>query len=196
MIAEAEAQVDGCVVVFFGMTASGKSYLAGGWTRDRNITYLNSDIIRKQLAGLQPEKRQLEPIGGGIYSAEFSRKTYDAMLNQAYRASVEKRETIVVVDGSYGDGAERRRVLEMFSSKRRVLFVHCYCSEAIALQRMAIRKTDNHAVSDGRLLIYKHQQEHFVMPDELSPKQLLSLDTDATLDDLIGEVENKLKEIC
>lgn len=185
-----------CVVVFFGMTASGKSYLAGKWSRDNNFTYLNSDVIRKQLAGLEPESRQLEPVGGGIYSPEFSRKTYEAMLGRAYRALVGKGEKVVVLDGSYSNVDERKRVCEMFAERCRLLFVHCYCSEEVARRRMELRKTDNHAVSDGRLLIYKHQQEHFGMPDELNRQQLLSLDTDATLVELIDKVEAKLEEFC
>lgn len=184
-----------CVVVFFGMVASGKSYLAKAWAAKRQAVYCNSDVIRKEIAGLLPESRQHEPIGQGIYSSEFSRKTYDVMIEKAQSACLGNGDNIVVLDGSYQNQEERNRLLESLQGRCRVVFIYCYCTEKVTIERLAIRDADSHAVSDGRLLIYRYQQDHFQLPNELGDEQLLQLDTNASLTDLIGKVDEKIGEL-
>ena len=41
-------------ILFFGLIASGKSTLAKAWAEQKNIPYYNSDVVRKELAGLSP----------------------------------------------------------------------------------------------------------------------------------------------
>lgn len=183
----------GCVVVFFGMVASGKSYLAKAWASQRQAVYCNSDVIRKEIAGLVPESRQLEPVGQGIYSSEFSRKTYDAMIEKAQSACLGNDDALVVLDGSYQKEEERQRLVEHLPDGCRVIFIYCYCSEKVTLERLAIRSADSLAVSDGRLLIYQYQQEHFQLPYELGDEQLLRLDTNASITYLIEKVDGKIR---
>jgi len=82
MVLELENKVTGAgrVLVFFGMIATGKSYLAAAWAKRHGCSYYNSDRVRKELAGLVPESRQGVAVDQGIYSRDFSRKTYDRLL--------------------------------------------------------------------------------------------------------------------
>jgi len=178
------------IVVFFGMIASGKSTLAERFADRHDLLYLNTDRVRKELAGLAATERRPDGIGQGIYTAEFTRRTYSAMLE---RARVElARGRGVVLDGSYADRQERARVIDCAGLAAR--FILCTCSDEIVRRRLAIRSRDPQAVSDGRWEIYLHQKESFIWPDELEPSQLLLLDTEDTPDHLLARVEVWLKK--
>ena len=71
------------LLVFFGMIATGKSSLAAAFARKWGCSYYNSDIVRKELAGLAPDSRQITGVDAGIYTREFSRRTYDTLLSRA-----------------------------------------------------------------------------------------------------------------
>lgn len=175
----------GKVLVFFGMIATGKSYLAAAWARRHGCAYYNSDRIRKELAGLVPESRQAAAVDQGIYSQEFSRRTYDQLLILAEQDLDIKPGACVVLDGSYQARCERQRVQESLAGKAGVLFVHCICSEEMMRERMEQRQHDPQAVSDGRWEVYLQQKVRFEMPSELRPEQLLTIDTNQPLDTLL-----------
>ncbi len=174
------------VVVFFGMIATGKSYLAAAWASRHGCSYYNSDRVRKGLAGLVPESRQSAAVDQGIYSQEFSRRTYDQLLILAERDLEAAPGGCVVLDGSYQARCERERVQERLAPKARVLFVHCLCPEEVMRERMEQRQHDPQAVSDGRWEIYQQQKVRFEMPTELGPGQLLSIDTNQALEVLLA----------
>ncbi|MEW6427187.1 MAG: AAA family ATPase [Thermodesulfobacteriota bacterium] len=166
------------IFVFFGMIATGKSTLAEGFARSRNIAGFNSDRVRKELAGLTPQTRRPDGVGQGIYAADFSRRTYDALLDAAAREIAADRA--VVLDASYGARAERDRVRAL--GRRlgvRVRFVHCVCPEAEMKRRMEERAQDDRAVSDGRWEIYLAQKQSFEPPAEIEAADLVTLSTDA-----------------
>ncbi len=173
------------VLVFFGMIATGKSYLAAAWARHHGCAYYNSDRVRKELAGLVPESRQAAAVDQGIYSREFSRRTYDQLLILAEQDLDANPGACVVLDGSYQDRGERQRVQEGLAGKARVLFVHCICPEEVMRKRMEQRQQDPQAVSDGRWEVYLQQKVRFELPSELRPEQLITINTNQALDALL-----------
>lgn len=181
------------IVVFLGLTGSGKSFLARAWAGKHNFPYFNTDVIRKQLAGIDPTECRPEEAGQGIYSAEFTRRTYDAMLVSAWEALQDPAVSCVVLDGSYQAEAERDRVRRTFEECTRILFILCSCDEAVARARLAERLTDPAAVSDGRWEIYLHQRQTFQYPEELPVEQFRRLDTDAALDTLMARLDRLLE---
>jgi hypothetical protein len=180
-----EVATAGKVLVFFGMIATGKSYLAAAWASRHGCAYYNSDRVRKELAGLVPESRQAAAVDQGIYSQEFSRRTYDQLLILAQQDLAANHGGCVVLDGSYQARSERQRVRESLAGKARVFFVHCICPEEVMRERMEQRQHDPQAVSDGRWEVYLQQKARFEMPSELKVEQLLTIDTNQTLDTLL-----------
>lgn len=173
--------------VFFGLIASGKSTLAESWAQSLGIKSYNSDRVRKDLAGLAVNAPQRESFNSGIYTAEFSRKTYDALLAHAEADLSAKRS--VVLDGSYQSKAERLRVQEIaWRHKVPLIFIECRCPEMRLKERMAKRALDPSAVSDGRWEIYLQQKDRFERPDELAAGELITIDTDAPVDTLIARL--------
>jgi len=176
---------NGKVVVFLGMIATGKSYLAAAWAKRHGCPYYNSDRVRKELVGLVPESRQTAAVDQGIYSRDFSRKTYDQLVHLAERELDKNPGGCVVLDGSYQARDERERVRERLKDKARVVFVYCACPEDVMRARMEQRQRDPQAVSDGRWEIYLQQKKHFEMPTECGPDQLISINTNQALEELL-----------
>lgn len=178
------------LIIFFGMIATGKSYLASAWAKQFDCPYYNSDRIRKELAGITPETSQQEDVDKGIYTPEFSRRTYDALLDYADKHFSLDTQSCVVLDGSYQSRAERDFVRKRFAAQVRIVFVHCSCSERVVKERLAIRADDPDAVSDGNWKIYQDQKGRF---QALTNKeQAILIDTDSSLDVLIAEVNEEI----
>lgn len=180
------------IVVFMGATASGKSFLASRWAADNGFPYFNTDVVRKSLAGLSnPSQSCSTGLNRGVYTAEFSRRTYEAMQEKARTAIVERQCECVVLDGSYLKRSYREQLVEAFKG-RRICFVYCFCSEQTAAKRLAERAEDSGAVSDGTMEVYRQQQEHLELPSESEGCQLLKLDTDQPVGYLISWLDGKL----
>lgn len=185
------------VVVFFGMTASGKSYLSAAWAKRRQCIRFNTDVVRKEsiarMAGLQ---RSGQGINQGIYTPELTRRTYDRLLDLAETSLAARSRDCVVLDGSYQLALERKRVMGRLGNRARVYFVYCHCSEAVTRKRLAGRLADQAAVSDGNIDVYLYQCRKFEKPTEIGPGQLLELDTDAPVGYLIDRLEQFLSSSC
>ncbi|MDP3479937.1 MAG: AAA family ATPase [Desulfoprunum sp.] len=183
------------VMVFFGMTATGKSFVARAWAEKEGNPYFNSDIVRKELAGRAPETRQEADVNAGIYSPAFTRQTYDELIRRAECALLNDETCSVVLDASYQSRLERDLVRLRMEGKYRVFFVHCTCSEEIVKERLALRAEDPHAISDGRWDIYLDQKKKFEMPVELGGEQLMTLETEMALPELLQIVEKKMSAL-
>ncbi len=181
------------LLVFFGLIASGKSTLAQMWAEAHGAAYFNSDRVRKELAGLDPTCSRQESFSQGIYSREFTGRTYNGLLDLAEGEL--KKGRPVALDASYGSLHERTKVVELAGGLQcRLYFVLCTCSEEIVKRRLAQRELDPDAVSDGRWDIYIRQKERFEMPDELADQQLLVLNTAAPIEKLMGLLEYQLEK--
>jgi hypothetical protein len=164
--------------IFFGLIASGKSTLAELFAQKQGIPYYNTDRVRKELAGIAANERRPDGMGQGIYTSEFTQKTYQALLD---RAALDCTQGVagVVLDGSYSTVTDRHKVNEVADSlNAQTRFFLCSCSEKETQRRLALRAKDPHAVSDGRWEIFVQQREKFEQPDELSPQQITVIDTE------------------
>jgi len=183
-------QPENLLLVFFGMIATGKSYLASAWAKQFKLPYYNSDRVRKELAGIRAETAQQEEVDGGIYTPEFSRMTYDALLDLAETHLKKDSSASVVLDGSYQSYVERELLRIRLVGQARIIFVYCSCSEQVVKKRLALRADDSTAVSDGNWKIYQAQKKRF---QELTKEELaIRIDTDAPLEELVVQVNDGL----
>jgi len=174
--------------VFFGLIATGKSTLAAAWAAHHHLAYANSDVVRKELAGLRPTSGRPEAPEQGIYTPEFSRKTYDELRRRAEAELRQGRD--MVLDASYLERAERQRVLALAEQTGATArFILCDCSDQVKQERLALRARDPQAVSDGRWEIYLRQREKFQPPTELPPDQLIIIDTNQPLPALLASLD-------
>ncbi len=176
------------VWVFFGLIASGKSYLAEAWAALHNFVHLNSDRVRKELAGAAAANGRGAGADQGIYTPEFSRLTYDELLRRA--ADELRNGRSVLLDASYQNRGERDRVRSWAEKLNTPLhFVQCICPEEEVKRRLRLRDADPQAVSDGRLEILQVQKLRFEEPTELDESQLLTISTDRPVEVLMAELD-------
>jgi uncharacterized protein len=187
--------VPAAIYLFFGFTATGKSTLAEAWARKHNLAYYNTDLIRKNLAGLPPTSRQREAVETGIYSREFSRRTYEDLLEKAEREV--RNGKGVVLDGSYQKREERQRVRQLAQNYLvPIFFVLCTCPEPVLRSRLSRRARDPAAVSDGRWEIYLQQKARFEPPTELTPQELVLLDTGEPAKQVAARLEEIIRQLA
>lgn len=179
--------------IFFGLIASGKSTLAGEFAGRYDFPYFNTDLVRKQLAGIDPAARRPDRFNQGIYASDFTRKTYQAMLDRA-EDEIKAGCKAVVLDGSYSNMDERDKVRELAARLNvAYVFIYCTCSEETVRKRLEQRLRDPLAVSDGRWEIFVVQKEKFQFPSELDSSRLVTVQTEQPVDLLLEKLASTLK---
>jgi uncharacterized protein len=99
------------LVLVGGLPGTGKSTLSDDLGDTLRATVLRSDEIRKELAGLPATSPTGAPFGEGIYSAQATAATYEALLERA-GVALEQGET-VILDASWTDDAWRARARDL-----------------------------------------------------------------------------------
>ncbi len=85
--------------------ASGKSTLAAAIGARFGWPVLRSDVVRKELAGLDPSARAAAPLDEGLYAPRLTEQTYATLVDRA-RLHVSFGES-VVVDASWSHSQSR-----------------------------------------------------------------------------------------
>jgi predicted kinase len=179
--------MDHLLVLIFGLMGVGKSTVAKALAEAKGWPVIHSDVVRKALAGLAPTTRAHFKFGHGIYTEDYSRKTYDEMLRRAAEL-LDGGATRVILDGSFKSAGERARVRELAREKEaRTAFVFCHCPKEVVRQRLLKRAANSRTISDGRLELLDLQMEDFEPLTEVD-QPLLRLDTGQDLEKVLQEV--------
>jgi uncharacterized protein len=169
-----------------GLVGSGKSTLAQALAKRMGLTMLSSDIIRKQLAGILPTEHRFEDMESGIYSAEFSQKTYQKMYSDA--GAILKNGDSVILDATFLKADERTKASTLAQTAGADFFViECRLDEDNTQKRLT-QRLKNTAVSDGRWEIYEPQKRKFEPVTEFLPEQIFSIDSSKDLTDQITSI--------
>lgn len=174
-----------------GLIATGKSTLAGLIGALTGFEVFSSDLERKQLAGAAPTERKGDRYQRGIYSAEFTDKTYARLLERVDRCLGGGRGA--VVDASFAAARQRRPFLEL-AHRRGVpaLFIECESAERIVQARLTARQSDPAAVSDADWETYKQMRESFEPFSELPEETRLALSTDSGVTAALDKLQARL----
>jgi predicted kinase len=173
------------LVITTGLMGTGKSHLASRLGQRLGIRPLRSDVLRKEIQGLSPLARRFEPYGTGIYSAEATEQTYEALFERAAKALL--RGESVIVDASFSRFGHRESARDLaHKAGARFRLVECTASQAVIRRRMEERVTKEDEPSDGRWEIFKEQEAHFepVRQDESSLTR--SWDSSTDLDSFLA----------
>jgi uncharacterized protein len=128
-----------------GLPGAGKSALAGAAAGRLGFTVLNSDAIRKELAGLAPGIPARAPYQAGIYSAEWTERTYAELARRAELLLA--RGESVIADASFIAAGHRAAVAAAAgSSSADLVQLQCTASQGLAARRICARPG---AVSDA-----------------------------------------------
>ena len=154
------------LVMTCGLTGSGKSTVARRLGERFAFEVVRSDVIRKELLGLDPYERKWDAFGAGAYSSDMTGRTYDAMVERADELLA--TGSSVVLDGCFTQRAQRAAAV-VLAQRRGVplLVLECHAPEGVVRERLEGRSSKGRAVSDGRWEIYHHQAASFEPPCEI-----------------------------
>ncbi|MEZ4600536.1 MAG: AAA family ATPase [Syntrophotaleaceae bacterium] len=174
-----------------GLMGSGKTTLAKALAGSLRGRLIRSDLLRKELAGINSRARQTEDYLQGIYSPDFSDRTY-ALLQTLALDSVEKGKT-ALADASFSR-YQRRESLRRAAEGRGVpcLILHVVCNRDTMLQRLDRRQHDSAEASDGRRDLLDRQAAAFDTPQP--EEDLLEVDGQAPVESTVAEVLYQLLE--
>src|SRR5581483_11183958 len=126
-------------IVVCGQIGTGKSTVAQRLSEETGFAVLNSDVIRKRLAGIPPTVRASADYQAGLYQPEFTSKTYTALHTHAEEELRSGRG--VIVDATYKQKRARHTILELGTRYQvPVLFVECRATAAAVEQRLRQRE--------------------------------------------------------
>lgn len=150
-------------VLTCGLMGTGKSTVARALAAVLGADLLRSDEVRKEIAGDLAPSGAGAPFGSGIYAADFTRRTYELLLERA-RLSLRAGRS-VVVDASFAQSQERERFLrEARNQGMPAVVISTQCDRETALGRLDLRQALGGDPSDGRRELYDRQAELFEEP--------------------------------
>lgn len=178
------------LVIFCGLTGSGKSVLARALGDRLGMPVINSDAVRKQIVG--NVGKNLVPFQSGIYSQAMTERTYARMAELAEKNILSGEGAIL--DGTFHRKANWEKILELAERYRIPLaIICCYASDEITRSRLASRLALGTDISDGRWEIYQRQKEAYEPIEEIPAAAHLKLNTAEPVEDLVRRVETFLR---
>jgi hypothetical protein len=154
------------LVVVCGRIGTGKSTVSRLLSDDTGFLALNSDVVRKRLAGLLPTARAGTDYGAGIYSEASTRRTYAALQKQAEEELRAGRG--VIIDATCKQRTDRQAFLSLASRLSvPVVFLECQTSLAEVEHRLQERERQGNSVSDATWAIAQQEQDDFPSFDDL-----------------------------
>ncbi|MBI3812974.1 MAG: nucleoside monophosphate kinase [Nitrospinae bacterium] len=148
------------IIIFAGLIGTGKSTLAELLAKKLNIPIISSDILRKELAGISPTEHKYEDFEKGIYSREFTERTYAEMLKRV--RDILTKGSSVILDASFQRKSDRKMSLNMADELGiKIFVVETLCKDEEIKKRLNTRIKDKKQASDGRWEIYSRQKEAF-----------------------------------
>jgi uncharacterized protein len=173
-----------------GLSGSGKSTFARAMGERLNMAVINSDVVRKQLAG--KPGRQGGPLLEGIYSPAMSEKTYTAMARRAKEKILNDEGAII--DATFAKRAYREKFAALAARyKIPLIAVRCWASDATTKERLALRTSQGADVSDAGWEVYVAQKAGYEPLHDLPSSSLIELATEAPPEQWIEAGESLLR---
>jgi aminoglycoside phosphotransferase family enzyme/predicted kinase len=163
-----------------GFSGSGKSFISRRLAAQLGALHLRSDVERKRLAGLAAVAPSKSSLGGGIYRQDFTQRTYQKLLENAYTILTSGYPAIV--DATFLTQAWRLKFKDLAQSlKLPFLILNFSAPEEVLRQRILKRRQERRDPSEADLKVLEYQLCHHEPLD--SSEQALTLTLDTTAED-------------
>ncbi|XRQ12545.1 AAA family ATPase [Actinomadura welshii] len=168
------------LILVGGLPGTGKTSVAGALADRLGCSLISSDRVRKELAGLPPEDSAAAPYGTGIYTAEWSRRTYRELADRA--ASLLGLGETVILDASWSAKEDRELLAEVAErGHARLTSLRCAAPESVTAERMRARARSR-GISDADAGIAA------AMGADAAPwPEAATIDTEGPLEDSVGQ---------
>jgi len=175
------------LILVCGYIGTGKSSFAREISKRTNVKVISSDVVRKELAGVSTNEHRYEDFRSGIYSPDFSRRTYNELLRIAREYLGKGRS--VILDATFSKRKGRMAAKEIAQEEGAMfLCVEVICSDEIIKSRMDKRMEDGSDVSDGRWEIFPEHKKSFEKVEEFPDEEHFIVDTSKDMVDGLEKV--------
>ena len=169
------------VIIVMGRAASGKSTLARSVGRELGWEVISSDHIRKEHAGVPPYKRCGPAIRRRLYSKATTRKTYDALLQNAINRLKERGS--LIIDATFSSRQHRDELVQKLGTLGvAYCFIETQASEEALKKRLVEREGKLDEVSDARLEDFETLTRSYEVPAEVRKCHLVAMNTQRSLE--------------
>jgi predicted kinase len=176
-----------------GRVATGKSTLAKSLSSRLNVEHFSSDRIRKSLKGLPLDERTDASQRDELYSESMTRKVYNKLSEKAreYIAS----QNSVILDATYSKEENRKRLIDQLDTldmNASFYFIEAQAPDELITERLKQRERKEGVISDARLDDLEKIDQKYQAPQELSPHNLIEIDTSQSLEESFDELYQNL----
>lgn len=179
------------LIITTGLVGTGKTVLAQALSQRLGLDLLSSDVVRKELAQIPITEHSFEEYEGGIYSPEFTARTYEEMIKRAEALLSQGRW--VIMDATFRKRKDRERARALAEEKGADFFIiETTCPEGIAKARLEQRLRKETA-SDARWEIYERQKREFEEVVEVPPSHHIIIDTSPPLSEITKRILERLE---
>jgi predicted kinase len=175
------------VVLMCGPSGSGKSWLAERLAPHLPGIRIRSDIVRRQIAGLDRTESSGSDLESGIYARGMGEAVY-ARLLKLTRALVDNGET-VIVDATFLSHADRVAFQSMArKSERKCVIVQCEAPRDCLAQRVVDRIATKADPSEATLEVLDRQLQLFESPRAGERTIRVRTDKEVDVAKLVGQI--------
>ncbi len=158
-----------------GLPGTGKSTLAQALAGPLGADVFNSDVVRKELAGIAATEHRYSEFAEGIYRPELTHRTYQRLADLAGAQLRGGRS--VVLDATFRSKEDRARALAAADELGFDAWViECVLDEKTTRERMRRRESEV-SVSDALARDLPRFQASFEPFDDIPPFQHIRVDT-------------------
>jgi aminoglycoside phosphotransferase family enzyme/predicted kinase len=144
------------MVLMHGASGSGKSWLSERLVHEVQAIRIRSDLERKRLAGLGAQESAAAEVRHGIYSPEFSHRTYGRLADCAESAL--RAGFSVIVDAAFLDSTDRQMFCALAARLGTPLvIVSCQADPTTLAARVIERSARHEGPSDATLSVLDTQ---------------------------------------
>lgn len=179
-----------CLILVAGLPGTGKSTLARALAERADFHVIRSDLVRKELAGVVDQQPRPSRFGQGIYTQEWSERTYAECLRQSEELLFTGKR--VLVDANFRDDASRQMFVDAATSRGvpSGLLV-CQADPAVVRERLTKRRGD---VSDADWSIYVKAAESWQEPTPRPQSDLKIVDTGGSAEHALSLAVDALRQ--
>jgi uncharacterized protein len=165
--------------IMHGVSGSGKSWLSERLAGKLGAVRMRSDVERKRLAGTGSSVLDETDFEQGIYSPQFTQRTYARLIECA--ASCLDGGVDTIVDAAFLNAADRRLFHELAARQGvPLLILSCEATRDVLTRRIAERRKLRADPSEAGAEVLARQMQHFTPFDADELRHVIAIDTART----------------